>query len=396
MARVSLILPTPHPDTASASATVRDGRGALEAAGHVVDVLVVIGPTDPVPALDALGPEAQCLRAETPGAAAAAVAGLEQALGELLLVLDPARGYPPAEIVAVVDALASGRAEVVVASRFLPASGRVRGAIGAGFLALIGSTDPLSGLIGLDRSVLANASGFHAVGSKFALELLAKLVSRSRHRRQGARPPLDLPSRPRRGLASMRLHLGWDDIRHLKRLADHRFGNLSRLIQFCVVGASGAIVDLATYAAAHGVLNRTALYDRPAPLVGGPLSLAIAGLIAVSVAVVWNFSLNRRLTFNDARGGSLVRQFLTYLLSNAVSVPLSLFLRLRLPQSIPFFAAHRLAAAVVGIVAGTAISFSMSRWLVFRQRPAAATAPEPATATAQPHPSADSHTVTSR
>ena len=33
----------------------------------------------------------------------------------------------------------------------------------------------------------------------------------------------------------------------MKRLADHRFGNLSRLVQFCVVGGSGMVVDLSCY-----------------------------------------------------------------------------------------------------------------------------------------------------
>ncbi len=161
---------------------------------------------------------------------------------------------------------------------------------------------------------------------------------------------------------------GWDDVRHLKRLADHRYGNLSRLVQFCVVGASGAIVDLSSYALFQWVFAQTPLVNRTVPPpVGGPMSLAAAGVVAVSLAVVWNFTLNRRLTFNDARGGSILKQFLTYALSNAVSVPLSLFLRLKLPQTVPFFGQHRLAAAVVGIVAGTAISFSMSRWLVFRR-----------------------------
>jgi dolichol-phosphate mannosyltransferase len=37
---------------------------------------------------------------------------------------------------------------------------------------------------------------------------------------------------------------------------------------------------------------------------------------------------------------------------------------------VPFFAQHKLAAAVVGIVAATGISFSMARWLVFRPRSA--------------------------
>jgi hypothetical protein len=53
-------------------------------------------------------------------------------------------------------------------------------------------------------------------------------------------------------------------------------------------------------------------------------------------------------------------------LSNALGIALSFTLRLTLPRQFGFFAKHRLAAAVVGIVAATGISFTMSRWLVFR------------------------------
>jgi dolichol-phosphate mannosyltransferase len=43
-------------------------------------------------------------------------------------------------------------------------------------------------------------------------------------------------------------------------------------------------------------------------------------------------------------------------------------LSLGLPRKVAFFNAHKLAAAVVGIVAATGVTFSMSRWLVFRHQ----------------------------
>src|SRR5262249_37044030 len=148
------------------------------------------------------------------------------------------------------------------------------------------------------------------VGSKFSFELLAKVEGQV----------VDVPVvrlRPKR-----REWPGWDDVRHWKRLADHRFGNFSRLVQFCAVGASGMLVDLTTYAFFQWVLARTVLVHETTTFFGftWPTHLACAGVIAVGLALVWNFTLNRRLTFNDARTGSIVRQFLTYVLSNAVSV----------------------------------------------------------------------------
>ena len=144
----------------------------------------------------------------------------------------------------------------------------------------------------------------------------------------------------------------FDDLRQLKQVLDRRFGTFSRLAQFCMVGASGMFVDLTLYA----------LFQLVWPL-------ATAGALSIFCALIWNFTLNRRLTFNDARRGSILRQFLTYALGNALGIAVSLFLRLYLPEHVGFFGRHRLAAAVVGIVVATGISFSMSRWVVFIRRP---------------------------
>ena len=163
--------------------------------------------------------------------------------------------------------------------------------------------------------------------------------------------------------------LGLRDLRPLKHLLDRRFGNYSRLAQFCIVGASGMVVDLSLYALLQFLLSYTWLADQKSARFGGTWHLAIAAGVAIGSALVWNFTLNRRLTFNDAHKGALVRQFLTYVLSNALAILLSFSVRLYLPAHVAFFGRHRLAAAVVGIVGATAISFSMSRWLVFSRWP---------------------------
>jgi dolichol-phosphate mannosyltransferase len=229
---------------------------------------------------------------------------------------------------------------------------------------LLGVSEPASGLVALTRRAARAADAdFSPVGTRFALELLSRVEGRKRE--------VVVPVAPAAPGEPFRL----SDLRHLKRLADDRFGNASRLVQFCVVGASGMVVDLTCYALFQLVFSRTGLTQLAAPLLGGTLDLAAAGALAILVALVWNFSLNRRLTFSYARRGSLPRQFLTYALGNALGIGLSLTLRLFLPAHIGFFHRHRLAAAVVGIVAATSISFSMSRWVVFRRQHAPAPAP---------------------
>jgi dolichol-phosphate mannosyltransferase len=225
---------------------------------------------------------------------------------------------------------------------------------------LTGISDPSSGLVAVTRSSYQARDRHPApLGSRFVLELLVGAVGRR------VEVPLTSAARVRR------LVLYPNDLRLIKRLADDRYGNLSRLFQFCAVGASGMVVDLSCYALFQLLFSRTGLARMKTPLLGSAqsLDLAVAGALAIAIALVWNFSLNRRLTFNDARRGSILRQFLTYVLGNALGIALSFSVRLILPSRIGFFQRHKLAAAVVGIVAATGISFSMSRWVVFSRHP---------------------------
>lgn len=369
MARVSLVLVVDR-GTPPSESQLRVGRDALERAGHEVEVLIAAGRGVPLPERSAEAPT-RLVPAEDRGRVAAAVHGLNQARGEYLIVADPRGGYAAADYQRLMEALLlRERPALAIASRWAEGDGTPpRGLFSlAAPLAqrAFGTSDPFSTLVGLHRETLATAApGFRAIGSHFLPELLARVPGSRR----------DVPARPDGPRA--RVWADFDDLRHLKRLADDRFGNVSRLLQFCLVGASGMVVDLSFYALFQWLFRHSSLAERTVPVVGS-LDLAAAAVLAVGLALVWNFSLNRRLTFNDARDGSIVRQFLAYALSNALAVSFNLTLRLGLPRYIRFFDRHRLVAAVVGVVMATGLSFTMSRWLVFRRRGQEAPPPAPA------------------
>jgi dolichol-phosphate mannosyltransferase len=350
MARVSLIL-LRSPGTPWPSDLVEGGRAGLEESGFPTEVLVVTDPS-PKTLADDLEPWCRSIVAGAPGLAESAVAGIRAARGELLVVLDLAMAYRPDDVLAVVRQLDVDRADLVIASRRRPLTGPLA-------LRLLGTTDPISGLLGLTRTAALEADDSLApVGSRFGLELLARVAGRR----------VDVPVGP--VARASRASTPFGDLRQLKRLADDRFGNASRLLQFCFVGASGMVVDLSFYALFQAVFARTSAMDgMRAPIVGGPMALAVAAVMSIAIALTWNFTINRRLTFNDARRGSIARQFLRYVLSNLLGIGVSLTLRLLLPSTFGFFRQHRLAAALVGIVAATGISFSMARWFVFGSKP---------------------------
>ena len=369
MARVSVILPAVREDP-SVAPRISPVREALAAAGYGDAEFVIASEEGAAEALrdgEADAADVRRLVLSDPGRSAVATAALERGTGELLVVLDPTRGYRPEDVVRVVKALDEGRGEIVVGSRRVTeVGGIVRGPKNR-LAAVVGrkamaTSDPLTGLIGVTRRALfAPRTPFQAVGDWFAVEILTKVQA----------TPYDVPCPTR--VESRPIRLSFQDVRHAKRWADHRYGNLSRLVQFCFVGASGMMIDLSFYAAFQAIFARTALAGIRAPILG-PLDLAVSAFLAVAIALSWNFSLNRRLTFSYARHGSILRQFLTYVLSNALAVSLNLSLRLGLPRMFDFFDRHRLAAAVVGVVMATGLSFGLSRWVVFRHGRAA---PEP-------------------
>ncbi len=345
MLRVSLIALRPA-GSSCPSALLATARAGLEEMGHAVDVLVVSDPTAG-PAFESAEPWCESLMAPASGLAGAAVAGLRASGGDLIVLLDASRGYVSEDVFAVVARLARGGAEIVVAASHRPWVGPLAGR-------LLGSTDPHSGLIGLTRGAAIEVDErLSPVGSRFVVELLARFRGRR------ADVPVARVAPARHGWSPL------DDVRLAKRLADDRFGTASRLIQFCFVGASGMVVDLTCYALFQAILSRTALTNLRLPLVEGTFDLAASAVLAIATALTWNFSLNRRLTFNDARRGSVGAQYIRYVLSNLLGIGVSLTLRLALPGTIGFFARHRLAAAVAGIVAATGISFTMARWFVF-------------------------------
>ncbi len=363
--RLSLILPLNRGRALSEQA-VAEYRRILEQNLSFESIEVItVGAGDEDAGTDGLpigGPTgASSTHVETDGDdwSASARAGLASATGEHLIVLDVERHYAPESLLRVLGPIRTSGSDLAVAVPTSNRSGvsrRWRPRLGLGWLSrlVLGSSDVFSGLFAVRRSFWEQGGRtLSASGSSLVLELLLRRPAN----------PVDVPVLVDARFRSQRLVVR--DLRPLKHVLDGRYGNYSRLIQFCAVGASGMVVDLSFYALFQWLLSRTWLVSQTSKLFGFSWHLAISAALSIAIALLWNFSLNRRLTFNDARRGSWSRQFLTYALSNALAIVVSFTLRLSLPMQIGFFARHKLAAAVVGIVVATGISFSMSRWIVF-------------------------------
>ena len=208
-------------------------------------------------------------------------------------------------------------AEMVVASR----PGRWAGPLA---LRLLGTTDPTSGLVGLTRAAADRGRRLVRPGGLAVRPGAAgpgRRAGGSTCRSAGSRPARDarrslgdLRQAQAAGRRPVRQRLPAAPVLLRRRLGDGRQPDLLRPPPVrssarTVAGRDG------------GPAGRAGRSPWPWPAV-----------LAIAIALTWNFSLNRRLTFNDARRGSIGRQYLRYVLSNLLGIGVSLTLSLVLPN----------------------------------------------------------------
>ncbi len=270
---------------------------ALE--GVAFEVIVVDddspdGTADLVRELALHDPRFRCLqRIGRRGLASACVEGMLATAAPRLAVIDADLQHDERLLVPMLEVLRSGRADLVVASRYLEGTDvpgwaeerRLASRIGTRLVALLprlaGLSDPLSGFFMVQREALEGAlRGLSAIGFKLLLDLLlsaprplrvVELPYSFRERRQG-RSKLDA-----------RVVVEFATL-----LLDKLVGAWlpARFLLFAAVGGLGLLVHLAVLATAHAGLG---------------LGFVPAQALATLVALTFNFALNNELTYSDRR-----------------------------------------------------------------------------------------------
>ena len=201
-------------------------------------------------------------------------AGLRAATGDHFVVLDVGRHYSPRSLSEVIAPIRNGSCDVAVAVPWHDGRGFFRWgrpAFGLGLVSrlILGTSDVFSGLFALERSVWARAVSDRTLGKSPVLDSLLRRPARC----------VDVQVSVDDGFRLRQARLS--HLRPLKHVLDSRFGNYSRLVQFCMVGASGMVVDLTFYALLQWLLTFTWLAREKSALFGGTWHLAIAAAFAI-------------------------------------------------------------------------------------------------------------------
>jgi dolichol-phosphate mannosyltransferase len=249
------------------------------------------------------------VRKDKKGLASAVVDGLKHVSSELIGVMDADLQHPPELIPCLLKEIQSN-ADIVIASRYVKGGGcqgwgLVRRIIskGAIFLAhlFLPSTrkisDPVSGFFLFKKQVVANAD-LQPVGYKILLEILA--VGQFQ---KIAEVPYTFRVR-HRGKSKLNARQQIDYLKHIYRLMRRR-GELTRFVKFCLVGASGVLVNM-------GLLWLLTEF--------AGLFYLVSAAISIESSIISNFMLNDVFTFPDRRARGVKNLLRRLLKFNIVSL----------------------------------------------------------------------------
>jgi dolichol-phosphate mannosyltransferase len=350
--------------------------------GYDVEVLFVDDGTDDLPAVIAecareISLPVRVLRRDQPVGrlGGAVVAGIRDTSSEVVVVCDGDLQHPPETIPQLLDAAASS--DLVVASRYvgggdaggLANRGRVIVSRASGLLSralfprrMRNCSDPMSGFFAVRRSAL-DVEKLRPRGFKILLEIVAR--SRPLSIREvpfsfGARHEGESHASAAEGL------------RFLRQLAELRLassGITRRALLYAIVGLSGVIPNLLALSL----------------LTAAGVQYVLAAILAIQVAIVWNFAGAELLVWrNDRAAGGLGRRFAGFAAVGQTDLA-------RIPFVVVLVEAvgvSSIAATLITVALAFAARFVLVDRLVYRRQAAPAGLAGPAAlARAEPAPS---------
>ena len=288
------------------------------------------------------------------GLASAVIEGFHQASGDIMGVIDADLQHPPEHIPLMLQAM--DQADIVVASRYIPGGGTegwtvLREFISHGarlipqflFARIRSIKDPLSGFFLVRKRVLDGVT-LNPVGYKILLEILI----RGNHNGV-VEVPYVFKGRER-GTSNFNASEQVNYLKHLYRLIRAE-RETERFIKFCMVGASGILVNMGVYW----------LLTRP-----GSITDVIAEPISIEVSILTNFTLNEIWTFSDRRIGGVRSTLLRTLKFNLVCgigavINFSVFYSLTRVMDL-----FDMIALLIAIIVAVMFNFIFNKWWTWK------------------------------
>lgn len=289
------------------------------------------------------------------GLSPAVIDGLKLAKNDLIVVMDADLSHPPEVIPEMANQLVSNNADFVVGSRYIAGgkidqewswarhiNSQVATALARPFTNV---KDPMSGFFALKRQMFLAAKDLNPIGYKIGLELLVKTKAN-----KVTEVPITFADRVK-GESKLNLKEQLNYIRHIKRLFDYKFGNLSYFIQFAISGAIGLIANI--------LLLNLFLW------IGSSVKVSVGLAIFISMAVT--FVSNRKITFNHGVYHPWASQYFYFVAASSLGALINWKVTTDLIENYMFFSNSPSIASVIGVLAGMISNFTLSRYFIFKK-----------------------------
>lgn len=298
------------------------------------------------------------------GLASAAIEGMLSTAAPYVAVMDADHQHDPRLLPDMLEAIASGDAEIAVASRFveggsaegLSSARREQGSKFANGLARrltgVELSDPMSGYFMLPAKTLRGTAGkLSGIGFKILLDILATADTPYRVKEF----PLQFAERAS-GESKLDRTVVFE---YLVGLYDRWLGRVvpTRFALFGTIGAAGVVVHMAVLAAFLAVFGGTFRGQVVTPF-------DVGQTVAALVAMTFNFALNNELTYADKRlsgAGAVFAGWLKFGLTCSVG----LLANIGVASVLVRYDLNAYLAALAGIVIGSVWNFALSSRFVW-------------------------------
>ncbi|MEA3442149.1 MAG: glycosyltransferase family 2 protein [Chloroflexota bacterium] len=354
---ISLIIPT-YNERDNIAPLVERINAALSSCNYeivFIDDNSGDGTAELASALSPTYPVKVIVRQNEKGLASAVVDGLKHIKGQIIAVMDADLQHPPEVIPALLREIENG-ADIAVASRYVQGGGcqgwgLVRRIMskGAVFLAhlLLPPTrrvnDPMSGFFMLNKQVVASAD-LKPTGYKILLEILMVGQHRS-----VAEVPYTFRTRTR-GESKLNARQQIDYLKHIYSLMKRK-GELLRFVKFCLVGASGVLVNMGLLWSLTEIAG---------------LFYLLSAAISIETSIISNFILNDFFTFPDRRSAEVKSRLSRLAKFNVVSLGglgINMALLWLLTEH---FGLYYLLSNICGIAAATLWNYFVNTWWTWK------------------------------
>jgi dolichol-phosphate mannosyltransferase len=295
------------------------------------------------------------VRRDKRGLASAVVDGFGYVDASAIGVMDADLQHPPEVVPALLKAIDDG-ADMAIGSRYVKGGGcegwgLVRRIMskGAGFLAHLflpstrGIADPMSGFFMLRSGVIAGAD-LRPTGYKILLEILV-----AGSPRKVTEVPFVFVTRTA-GESKLRLSQQVDYLKHIASLMKRK-GETTRFLKYCLVGASGVVVNM-------GLLwLLTEL---------GGLYYLVSAAFSIETSIITNFALNDYFTFPDRRGQGAGPFLIRLGKFNAVSLAGLAINMTALWTLTSIFGVYYLLSNLCGIALATLWNYVVNSWWTWK------------------------------